>query len=97
MELADRCYESVSFGNIGDGKSEYGLCHRAGDCCGPTYAVEKGQTRCLFGNADRKLSIEEIRQRDERESEKYDSMQESFERARKIVASWPKWKREIRL
>ncbi len=95
MELADNCYECASFVNLGDGKSIYGLCCRVADCCGPTYRVEKEQTKCVFGNSDEKLSLEEISARDKREFEKYESTQESFERARKIVEKWPRWKQEI--
>jgi hypothetical protein len=97
MELAANCYECASFGNLGDGKSIYGLCCRVADCSGSSYVVKKEQTRCIFGNADIKLSPEEISARDRSEQTEYDSMQRNFEDARKIVESWPRWKQEIRL
>ena len=95
MELANKCYECKSFGNMGDGKSIYGYCHRVDDCCGPTYTVEKEQTKCIFTNPGEKMSLEKISERDKRELKGYNSIQKAAEDAKRIIESWPKWKQEL--
>lgn len=95
-ESADNCYECASFVNIRDGKTDYGLCCRLDDCGGEPYVVRKKQKRCIFGSPDKKLSLEEIRQRDKDELKNHEKFLRVLEHARKIMESWPKWKQEIK-
>ena len=98
-EKAKNCYECGSFINTYDknnNSSETGLCIRIADCGGDSYYVRKNWKRCIFGNHGKKLLEEEIKIRDKNDFKRHVSFMEHLEHARKIVESWPEWKRNIR-
>jgi len=97
-EKAANCYECCSYANIFNKEnqsSNTGLCFRVADCAGGAYSVRKEWKKCIFGNHDRKLSLEEIKTRDEKELKDHISFNQHLERASKIVESWPKWEQNI--
>ena len=97
-ETVKNCYECTSYHNTFNKNREIassGLCMRIGDCGGGTYAVLKNQTICLFGNPDVKLSLEEIKLRDEEQAEKHKSFLNHINKARAIIEKWPKWKQNL--
>jgi len=95
---ARTCYECESFNNIFNKNQKticFGTCSRLSDCAGESYLVKKENKKCLFANPDKKLSLEEIETRDEKDMKKYESFNEGLRRAKEIVNSWPEWKRNI--
>ena len=98
MGLAKKCYECRSFITQFNslGKSyDYGVCSRIGDCEGGSYTVEKERTVCLFGNADIKLSSQEIKERDERRKSRAYSLSEDSRRINTVIQGLSEWKREF--
>ena len=91
--IADNCHECQHYKNtFREGKiAPKGLCLKIDDY--PFY-VSKKRTACvLFEYPGRKLSVDEIITRDEKELKNHLNFMKYLEAVSKEVKSWPVWKK----